>query len=62
MNYDEDEWGCVDDTLERRQWEESQTLRDILIQHFAEKIRRLKIQKELKNASKNSRQKLSDRR
>ena len=56
MNYDED-WG-YDDTLERRQWEESQTLRDILIQHFAEKIRRLKIQKELKNARKNSRQKL----
>lgn len=56
MNYDDD-WG-YDDTLERRQWE-SRTLRDILIERCARKIQLLK---ELKNARKNSRQELSDRR
>ena len=60
MNYDEG-YGCVDDTLERQQWE-SRTTRDIVIERCVKYIKLLKLKKELRNARKNSWQELSDRR
>lgn len=53
MNYDEDEWGCVDDTLERQQWE-SRTTKDILIERCVKYIKLLKLKRELRHARKNS--------
>ena len=61
MNYDEDEWGCVDDTLERQQWE-SRTTKDIVIERCVKYIKLLKLKKELRHERKNSWQDLSDRR
>ena len=52
MNYDEDEWGCVDDT-ERQQWE-SRTTKDILIERCVKYIKLLKLKRELRHARKNS--------
>ena len=46
MNYD-DEWGCVDDTNERQQWE-SRTMKDMVIERFIKYYKLLKLKRELR--------------